>query len=148
MLRKLLIFSFSFILYFTTAISNNLKIVYVDIDKIINQSNAGKTISQQLKNFNKISIKKFKEREKKLTEEEKNIIKKKNLLSKEEFDQKVKILQADIRNYKKSINNSNIDIEKKRLKGTSEILGVLNPILAEYSSKNSISLIIKKKILL
>ena len=77
MLRKLLIFSFSFILYFTTAISNNLKIVYVDIDKIINQSNAGKTISQQLKNFNKISIKKFKEREKKLTEEEKNIIKKK-----------------------------------------------------------------------
>ena len=38
-----------------------------------------------------------------------------------------------------------MDLDKKRLEATAKILDILNPILSDYSSKNSISLIIQKK---
>ena len=146
MSKKLLIIFFSIILlYCNTSTSNEPKIVYVDLDKIISQSEAGKQISKQLENLNNNNIKKFKKREKEIADEEKNIIKQKNILSKDEFEKKVKILQKNVINFKKDINTAGKDLDKKRLEATTKILNVLNPVLSEYSSKNSISLIIQKK---
>ena len=145
MFKKLVIITFSFLLYFNQVISDDLKIVYVDVDNIINNSNAGKMITKQLEKLNNDNIKKFKIKETKLTDEEKNLLKQKNVLSKEELQKKVKILQKDVRNYKNEIKTARIDVDKKRINATTKILNVLNPILSEYSSKNSISLIIQKK---
>ena len=145
MLKRLLIIFFSIFLYINYATSNELKIVYVDLDKILSQSEAGKEITKQLEKLNNNNIKKFKEKEKEIADDEKNIIKQKNILSKEEFEKKVKTLQTKIKNFKKDINISGKDIDKKRLEATNKILNVINPILSEYSSKNSISLIIQKK---
>ena len=145
MLKKLIIITFSFLLYFNSSISNDLKIVYVDIDKVINQSNAGKTITKQLEIINNSNLKKFKKIKEKLSEDETNIIKQKNILSKEEFDIKVKTLQKNIKNFKKDVNISRENLNKKKIEGTTQILTILNKILSEYSSKNSISLIIQKK---
>ena len=47
--------------------------------------------------------------------------------------------------FKTNISVSRNEIEKKRREATTKILDVLNKILAEYSSKNSISLIMQKK---
>ena len=145
MLKKLIIITFSFLLYSNSAKSNDLKIVYVDIDKVIYQSDAGKDVTKQLKNLNNNNIKKFKEKEIKLNNDEANIIKQKNILSREEFEKKVITLQKEVKNFQKEINISRKNIDKKRLEGTTKILAVLNPILSEYSIKNSISLIIQKK---
>tara|TARA_B100000780_G_scaffold272551_1_gene234930 strand:+ start:2083 stop:2607 length:525 start_codon:yes stop_codon:yes gene_type:complete len=145
MLKKLIVITFSFLLYFNSSISNDLKIVYVDIDKVINQSNAGKTITKQLEIINNSNLKKFKKIKEKLSEDETNIIKQKNILSKEEFDIKVKTLQKNIKNFKKDVNISRENLNKKKIEGTTQILTILNKILSEYSSKNSISLIIQKK---
>ena len=148
MLRKLTIIFLSVLLYFNPAISDDFKIVYLDVDKVITQSIAGKSVLKKLANLNESNIKKFNEREKKIADEEKNIVKQKNILSKEEFEKKVKILQKNVINFKKDINTAGKDLDKKRLEATTKILNVLNPVLSEYSSKNSISLIIQKKILL
>jgi|TARA_B110000967_G_C18830781_1_gene533954 outer membrane protein len=145
MLKRLFIIIFLFLLYFNPSISDDLKIVYVDIDKVLLQSNAGKAITKQLENLNKNNIKKFKEQEKKITSNENDILKKKNVLSEEEFKKKVNNLQIDIKNFKENINSSRVDLDKKRLEATAKILDILNPILSDYSSKNSISLIIQKK---
>ena len=145
MLKRLFTIIFLFLLYFNPSISDDLKIVYVDIDKVLLQSNAGKAITKQLENLNKNNIKKFKEQEKKITSNENDILKKKNVLSEEEFKKKVNNLQIDIKNFKENINSSRVDLDKKRLEATAKILDILNPILSDYSSKNSISLIIQKK---
>ena len=145
MSKKFLIIFLSFFLNFSSAISIELKIVYVDLEKIINQSEAGKKISKQLENLNNDNIKKFTKKEKEIADEEKNIVKQKNILSKEEFEKKVTLLQKNIANFKKDINTSRKDLEKKRVGATNKILNVINPILSEYSTKNSISLIIQKK---
>jgi len=145
MIKKLVLTVFSFLLYFNPVISNDLKIVFVDIDKVINQSNAGKQITKQLENLNNNNIKEFKKKETKLADEEKNLIKQKNILSQKDFQEKVKILQENIANFKREINISRKDVDKKKLNATTKMLNVLNPILSEYSSENSISLIIQKK---
>ena len=146
MLRKLTIIFFSVLLYFNPVISDDFKIVYLDVDKVITQSIAGKSVLKKLANLNESNIKKFNEREIKLADEEKNIVKQKNILSKEEFEKKVKVLRVNIEKFKSDINNSRKDIDKKRIEVSSKILKVLNKILSEYSADNSISLIIQKKI--
>ena len=77
MLKKLILITFSFLLNFNMVVANDLKISYVDIDKIISQSIAGKEITKTLNNLNNKNSKKFKEKEKKLVDEENDIIKKK-----------------------------------------------------------------------
>ena len=90
MLKRFFSIIFLFLLYFNPSISDDLKIVYVDIDKVLLQSNAGKAITKQLDNLSKDNVKKFKEKEKKIKNTENDLIKKKNVLSKEEFEKKDK----------------------------------------------------------
>ena len=145
MIKKFLIFIFFFFFNFNQAFSADLNIVYVDIDKIINQSIVGKEITKKLEALNNDNIKKFKDIEKKLIDEEKNIIKQKNILSKEDYEIKLKTLQKKIVSFRNNINNSKKNLDQKRVVATSKILDVLKTILSEYSSKNSISLIIQKE---
>ena len=145
MSKKFLLIFFSFFLYFNIALPDDIKIVYVDIDKIINESTAGKNILKQIKNINSKNTSKFKKKEQELIEVEKQIISKKNVITKEDFEKQATALNIDVANFKKEINNSKNDLNKKKLEATKKILNVLNPILSEYSAKNSISLIIQKK---
>ena len=145
MLKRLILITFSFLLSFNMALADDLKIAFVDIDGIISQSIAGKEITKTLNNLNNKNSKKFKEKEKKLVDEENNIIKQKNILSKEELDIKIKTLQGNVINFKKDVNIARADLDKKRLEATAKLINVLNIILSEYSKKNSISLIIQKK---
>ena len=51
---KSLLFILSLILFTTNSVyANDLKIVYIDTDKILNESNAGKDIKKQLDLINK-----------------------------------------------------------------------------------------------
>jgi outer membrane protein len=145
MLKRLITITFSFLFYFDSAISMDLKVVYLDVDKIINQSSVGKDLTKQLKVLNDNNIKRFKESEKKLADIKVSIVKQKNILSEEEFSIKANTLKKDVNDYKKNIDIARKNIDKKRLEATNKILKILNKILSEYSSKNSISLILQKK---
>ena len=145
MSKRLLLIFLSFFLYCNIVIAENSKIVYVDVDRIINQSTAGINLSKQIKNINSKNASKFKKREQELIEIENRIIKKKNVLSKDDFEKQAKALNNDVANFKQEINKSRKVLAQKKLEATTKILNVLNTILSEYSSKNSISLIIQKK---
>jgi len=145
MSKRLLLICLSFFLYSNIVIAENSKIVYVDVDRIINQSTAGINLLKQIKNINTKNASKFKKREQELIEIENKIIKKKNVLSKEDFEKQAKALNNDVANFKQEINKSRKALAQKKLEATTKILNVLNTILSEYSSKNSISLIIQKK---
>jgi Skp family chaperone for outer membrane proteins len=88
---KSVLFILSLILFTTNSVyANDLKIVYIDTDKILNESNAGKDIKKQLDLINKKNISKFNQIEKELVEEDKKISQQKNILSKEELEKKNK----------------------------------------------------------
>ena len=121
------------------------KIVYLDVEKIMQQSIAGKSIIAQLKKKREISISKFKKKEKEIIDKEKKLISQKNVLSKEEFESKLIELRKDISNYQKDRNKTSNEIGKSRIKASTKLIKKLTPILEEYSKKNSIRIIVQKK---
>ena len=121
------------------------KVVYLDVEKIMQNSNAGKSIVAKLKSKRESSISKFKKKEKDIIEKEKKLISKKNVLSKEEFGKEIKNLRDEIISFQKDRNKAFNQITQLRIKASTKLLKKLNPILEDYSKTNSISMIIQKK---
>ena len=143
-MKKTLISIFLSILIALPVFSSE-KIVYLDVEKIMKDSLAGKSIIAQLKKKRESSISKFKSREKDIFEKEKKLISQKNILSKEDFEKKLKDLRNDISNYQKDRNKSSNEIKKSRVNASTKLISKLTPILEEYSKKNSIRIIVQKK---
>ena len=120
-------------------------ISYVDMDLLMNSSEAGKSISSQLTAIHKKTTSELKEIEEKLKKEESSLIKQKNVISNEEFEKKLSLLRNKASDYQKQRKKFNDSINKKRLDATSELISIIQPILAEYANNNSISIIFHKK---
>ena len=136
--------SFLLLFAFNPINSNEIKIVYVDTDKILNESNVGKNIKKQVDAINDKNISNFKKIEEKLKAEEKKISQQKNIISKEEFEKKVNALRINVNKFNKDVNDSKKDLVLKKNIATKKLLDDLTPILSEYASKNSIHIILQK----
>ena len=121
------------------------KIVYLDVEKIMQESIAGKNIIAKIKKKRETSISKLKIKEKEIVEKEKKLISQKNVLSEEEFKKKIQDLRLDISKYQKERNNASNDITRTRIKASTNLIKKLTPILESYSKENSIRIIIQKK---
>ena len=143
---KLLIIVISLIFFIISPIKAiDLKIVYINTDKILNESKAGKDIKKELDSINKKNISKFEKIEKELIEEEKKISQQKNILSKEELENKVKDLKEKAIIFNNDIKKNKNNLILKNNQATKKILDTLNPILSDFASKNSIQIILQKK---
>ena len=137
------------ILFFIFFICSNVfaqeKIVYLDVKKLLNESDAGKYINNELNKINNSNIEEFKKIETSIKSEEEKILKQKNILKNEEFNDKVNELRDKYKSYQELKNNKNSEINKLRLNAGNKILKIVNEILSKYSKENEISLIIDKK---
>tara|TARA_B100001564_G_scaffold240674_1_gene203724 strand:- start:3425 stop:3943 length:519 start_codon:yes stop_codon:yes gene_type:complete len=124
---------------------SNEKIVYLDVEKIMQESIAGKSIIKEIKKKRELSISQFKKTEKDIFEKEKKLISQKNVLNNEEFKKKLKDLRNDISNYQKNRNKVLNDIKRTRVKASTNLIKKLTPILESYSKEKSIRIIIQKK---
>jgi outer membrane protein len=136
--------SFLLLFVFNPINSNEIKIVYVDTDKILNESNVGKNIKKQVDVINDKNISNFKKTEEKLKAEEKKISQQKNIISKEEFEKKFNVLRINANKFNKDVNDSKNDLMLKKNIAIKKLLDNLTPILSEYALKNSIHIILQK----
>tara|TARA_B100000378_G_scaffold255643_1_gene232849 strand:- start:243 stop:680 length:438 start_codon:yes stop_codon:yes gene_type:complete len=113
--------------------------------KIMNETEAGKSINKQLEKIHKINIKEFKKIEDELKEEEASIITQKNVLSKADYSKKINSLRLKANDYRKNRQDKINLLTKKRIEASSKLLENINPILSEYSKENGISIILPKK---
>ena len=143
-IRSLLLLIF-FIFFSKISLSHEKTIVYIDLNKIMNNSIAGKSITSQLENNHKKNISKFKNIEEELKKEEAEIISQKNVITKEEFEKKIIDLRDKANKFRKERNSNINNLNNQRLEATSKMITLVRPILSEFSDKNSISLIIDKK---
>ena len=143
-IKSLLLLIF-FIFFSKISLSHEKTIVYIDLNKIMNNSIAGKSITSQLENNHKKNISKFKNIEEELKKEEAEIISQKNVITKEEFEKKIIDLRNKANKFRKERNNNINNLNNQRLEATSKMITLIRPILSEFSDKNSISLIIDKK---
>ena len=66
-------------------------------------------------------------------------------LVKKNLEKKIKDLRGEISNYQKERNKVFNEITQSRIKATAKLIKKLNPILEDYSKKNSIKMIMQKK---
>ena len=132
------------IFYSSSSYSENL-IVFLDMDKIMLQSKSGKSITIQLEKLHKNNITIFKQKEEELKNKETSIVSQKNVLSNEEFEKKINSLRKEANEYRIKRRDLINSLTKKRVDAQNKLIKTINPILADYSKKNSISMIIQKK---
>jgi len=144
MFKKFLVINIFFFI-FVSSFAEEQKIVYLNLDKIMQQSIAGKSIKKQLENLYKENLEKFKKNDEILKSKEKKIITQKNILSKEDFQKELTGLRKEIINFQKEQVKARDEINKLRVGATNQLISKLSPILEEYAKENSISLILQKK---
>jgi len=145
-MKKYLIFIIFILNFFFLNYSySNDKIAYIDIDYIVKNSLAGKSITEIIEKNNQINIKKFNDIEAKLKSEEKEIIAQRNILNDEEFQKKINILKEKINDYRNQKKNEINNLNNQRFELTKKLLDELNPLLANYSTEKSLAMIVDKK---
>ena len=137
----------SLILLFTSLV-NAEQIVYINMEKIMKESKAGKQIIDNISKSNEKNINKFKKIEEDLKKQEQDLISKKNVISEIEFKTKLDDLKKQITEYRSKRQNIIQESTKKRVQASAEFSNQIKPILGDYAAKNNISIIVQKKILL
>ena len=121
------------------------KVSYIDIDYILSNSLAGKSLLTNFKNEEKLKIDKFKLNDEKFKNEEKQILAKKNLISKDELNKELKLLQIKFNEYRENKLSEIEKLKKKRSKNILNFFNLINPIIEKYMADNSIYMLIDKK---
>ena len=121
------------------------KVSYIDIDYILSNTIAGKSLLVAFKKEEELKINKFKLQDKDFNNKEKKLLAKKNLVSNEELEKEMKLLQNKFRKYKENKFNQIEELKKKRNKNILNFLNLINPIIEKYMSDNSIYMLIDKK---
>lgn len=144
--KYLKIFAFIFIILITNNLkSEEIKIVYVDVQSILEKSNVGKKEFDNLNDLIKKKKSNFVEIENQLKSEENEILKQKNILSENELNTKITDFQNKINDYNLKKQQFTKEVNDQRLNITNNLLKSLNLILSDYASKNEISIILQKK---
>ena len=134
-----------FFLFNDMAYSNDKKIVFIDMDLIFGKSLVGKSLNEKIKFLDENNKKELKKIEDQIKLEDEKINSQKNILSETELKNKISDLNKMIQKYKNMTKEKNKKIQKTKIDSSKVILKNLNPILSEYSKKNSISLVLQKK---
>ena len=121
------------------------KVVYIDMNKILNESKVGSFVEKELTQLHEKKLNEFKKSEENLKKKEIDLISKRNILARDEFDAKVKLLNEDAQNYQEERRKWFDEIAVKRNLARAEVLKSLDPIISSYFEENQISLILYKR---
>ena len=106
-MKKILSLIFFIFFNFSQTIAYS-KIVYIDINLILNKSEIGKSLNKYIQEINKKNIDSLKKLENDLIKKEEILISQKNILEKNEFEKKLNSLSIEVKDYRS---------EKKKITG-------------------------------
>ena len=141
---KKIIFYFFLFLHVSTAQSAE-KIVYLDIDQVLNKSISGKKIIDNLENLKKENMKNIKNKQFALNTKKEKIEKQKNVLSEEEFKKQIISLENEIRGFNEYSKKISIEFDKKKQNELDEFMKFISPIIENYIREESITIVLNKK---
>ena len=130
---------FTIFFFFTGLSQSNEKIVYLDVDFVLANSDKGKIILSNLEEKNKENIKILQSKEKILKDQETQIIKQKNIISEDSYKEKVNNLKNKIDIFKKDKDKLVKNFNQLRQQEINEFIKLVDQILGEYIEKNAIA---------
>ena len=142
--KKLYLILIFFSLSFNVLKAEN-KVFYIDIDYVLTNTLAGKSLLNTLKKEEELKINKYRLDDENFKNKEKKILAKKNLISKGEISKQKKVLHVEFQEYKKEKINEIDKFKKKKNRNILNFLNLINPIIEKYMADNSISILLDKK---
>jgi len=142
---KIFPITFLFLIFFNTIAISQEKIVFFDIDNILNNSIAGKKILLYLDEINKENISNLKKNELEIKNSEKKLLSKKNLINEEKFNNEIKLIETKIREFRLLKQNLTSEFIKKKENEILKFINLVNPIIEKYMKENNIGLVLDKK---
>ena len=145
-MKKLNLFLFIFLILFSYVSKSYSedKIVFLDVEFAVNNSNIGQKILNNLNEIRKNEINKLKKIEEELKGKDQEINNVKNIISKEELDKKIKEFKKDIEKFNLRKNEIQKKFVKDKNNKLDELFKKINPLIIEYMDDNSIDMIIGK----
>ena len=138
-------FVVTLLLLICTYASAEQKVAYLDMKFVLNNSKAGKGAQDFLLKSFKENQKKFLDRENGLKQEESDLLGKKTILTKEEYQKKSDDLRKKVIDYQSQRRLSLEKITILRAEAKQKLLEKLDPILQAYIKENNISIVVDKK---
>ena len=134
-----------FFLILTNFANAEDKVVYLDVNYLLSESEVGKYVNSNLKKINDDNNKLFKNFEIELKSDEEKLLAQQNILKKDDYEKKISELKNKFKSYQDKKNIKNKELNFLRNNAGNIILKNINEIMSEYSKNNSISLVIQKQ---
>ena len=142
-MKKFIIYLiFSFFIFFN--VFGNEKVVYIDIDRILNESTIGKSFLDEIKKIRLENVKEIQSQKDEILKQETEIKKLKNVISEKDFQSKINTLKSNVNKFNINKKNFEQNFNKKRQEMFNNIMKKVSPIVESYMSENSISIVIDK----
>lgn len=141
--KLITIFCFSF--FFSLPLLAEEKTAVIDLDLLVQNTNVGKKVLKNIKELNEKNIKKLENKNKKLKELENEIKNKKNVISKEDFNNEVKKFQQKVQIFAKEKNKTVKEFNDFRAAEIEKLFKLFNPIISDYMKDNSINVLLDTK---
>ena len=144
-MKKIIIVIITTILFLSNNSYSEDNIYFIDFDKVLNNSQLGKKVINELNDINKKNISYFKIKEDEIKKIDKNILSLKNIISKEELNNKINALKVKVTELKNEKDIKNKELKNKKNILLKQFVEQINPIIQDYMDKNSISILLDKR---
>ena len=141
--RLLTIFIVLFV--FTPSSFSQDQIVYLDLDYVVVNTKAGKSILRKLENSKNIALSKFEKKGKELQKIEEEINKQKNIISEVELRKKLIEFRKEVSTYQKNRQKVINDFNQKKKSEFDNFFKKITPIIENYVNENKIDFVLDKK---
>ena len=123
----------------------NENIRFININYIVNNSDAGKVLNNLIEKKNKKFTDELNKIGKSLEEKKNKIISQKNILKKEEFEKLIKEYDVEVKNFNEKRKKKTNELSNFTGKSKKKIIDLLNPLIKNYLQKESIQILLQKE---
>ena len=135
-----------FFIFLLAGISNaNENIKFININYIVNNSEAGKALRKIIDSKSKKITSELNDMGKKIENKKDKIISQKNILKKEEYEKLLKSYDDEVKKFNNIRKKRNEDFNKFRINSQKKILETLNPIITAFLKKESVQILLQKE---
>ena len=135
-----------FLLFILIGASNaNENIRFININYIVNNSEAGKTLNKIIENKTKKIKSELNDLGKKIETKKEKIISQKNILKKDEYEKLVKNYEDEVKKFNNIRLKKNEDFNKYRINSQKKIIEALNPLITAFLKKESVQILLQKE---
>ena len=136
---------FIVMIIFISTSNSEEQIVYLDLDNVVINTKAGKSILSNLEKSKNSALLKFEKKEKDLKKIEEEIKKQKNVISEDEFKKRLVEFRKEISKFQQDKQKVVNEFNQKKQIEFGEFFKKITPIIEQYVSEKKIDIVLDKK---